>query len=640
MSVPYQITVGAGLTRPQGRRIEVADVGALAQALRDQPSVLEAWWAPHTWRKDIRDGDGWEGSCAVAVDVDRDDHAPLTSELAEELYALARAGSLPGSIYHRTPAGARLIFVFDETCTEPMTFERAAEGAAQAVVDQLAELDITGIKVDPKPHRDLARLYFTPNSIAKGVQRSAEVVVILAKPFSISTLIEFRHPDEPIPIRPNPSSSSVTRAMAYVAKMGGTAEGNRDNQGFRVAATLVNDFALAEDDAWLLLNTWNRTCSPPLEERDLRRLLRSAAKNGSHPPGQKLQEGAWSPRPSAQAAPPGSEPAPFSIPLIKAAEAVEKPVEWVIENFLAKGELTDLSGDPGVGKGGITASWAARVTSEDPEATVIFFATEDPLGRVKARLRAEGADLERVLLLDITRPDATVMLPAHTQAVEEMVRERKAALLILDPALEFMEAELDSHKQQDVARFMAPLLGIAQRTGAALLTVRHNNKNAGASALHRASGSIGFTGKVRIALLAAKDNETGKRALAVTKNNLGKDRHTVTYDIVSRDDASVVAWGEVLAVTADELVNQEPAKRRGRPPARLEAAVDVLHSILESRPMKVEDVIRCAKSEGVSRTTAYAAADALKVEKITLQMKAAWRLPGSGIPGRTQSDSD
>mgnify|MGYP000258194118 CR=1 FL=1 len=323
-----------------------------------------------------------------------------------------------------------------------------------------------------------------------------------------------------------------------------------------------------------------------------------------------------------------STPTSHRIPLIRARDTEDKPVEWLIPNFLAKGELTDLSGDPGVGKGGITASWAAAITRVDPLATVIFFATEDPLGRVKARLRAESADLDRVLFLDITKPGASPVLPADIADVEAVIREHHAALLILDPALEFMAGELDSHKQQDAAAFMRPLLGIAIRTGASILTVRHNNKNAGASALHRAAGSIAFTGCARIVLTAAKNEESGKRALSVTKNNASPDKHTVEYDIVSKDDASVVAWGEVLNISADELVNQEPGKKKRGPPAeKLEAACDLLRSILAGGQfMAVDDVVRCAKAEGISRSRIYLAASSIRVRRGTLNGRAAWAL--------------
>lgn len=643
----FQITVGAGLNRPQGRRVEVNDIEGLARALSEQPEAVEAWWAPHVWQGDARDSDAWEGSCAIALDMDREAHAPLSSEFAEQLDEAARGGSLPGSIFHRTPAGARVVFVLDMPCTDATAFGRAADGAAQVLQEQLRELSLDGIAVDPKPHRDLARLYFTPNSIAKGVKRSAAVHVMRRAPYTVAELAEWRSVEPPIPIqtavpRALPGGDAVERARRYLSRVPPAVEGEQgDNLTYRLAAVLVVDFCLAADDAFALLLEWNRTCAPPWSDKDLREKVERARKYGKKPPGTKLAAPPRASEPVPGSAPQAAaEPERRAIPLVRACDAVERPVEWVIENFLAKGELTDLSGDPGVGKGGITASWAAHITREDPNATVIFFATEDPLGRVKARLRAEGADLTRVLLLDITRTDSSVILPADTALVEELVIKHRAALLILDPALEFMEAELDSHKQQDVARFMGPLLAIAQRTGAALLTVRHLNKSGGSSALYRASGSIGFTGKVRIALLASKDGESGQRALAVTKNNLGKDKHTVAYDIVSKGDASVVAWGEVLATSADELVNQEPRKRSGPPPARLDAARDAVVGMLSNGPMQVDDVLRCAKAEGIGRTTVYEAARALRVEKVTVRMRSGWRLPSDGTPDGLSVNSE
>ena len=133
--------------------------------------------------------------------------------------------------------------------------------------------------------------------------------------------------------------------------------------------------------------------------------------------------------------------------------------------------------------------------------------------------------------------------------------------------------------------------------------------------------------------MAAKNNETGSRALAVTKNNLSGDKHTRAYDIVSKGDSSVVAWGEVLTTSADELANQEPPKKkRGPPPAKLDAAIDILRDILQKGPVRVDDVFRCAKSAGISRTMVYEARDALRVQKVTLEMRAAWRLHPTSTP--------
>jgi replicative DNA helicase len=45
-----------------------------------------------------------------------------------------------------------------------------------------------------------------------------------------------------------------------------------------------------------------------------------------------------------------------AIKLIRAIEVAEERVEWLIPNFIARSELTDLSGDPGVGKTGSATS--------------------------------------------------------------------------------------------------------------------------------------------------------------------------------------------------------------------------------------------------------------------------------------------
>jgi hypothetical protein len=656
------VTFGAGLTVAQGHRVEVEGVEGLARALESAPQGIEGWWSPHTWHDDTRDSDAWEGASAIGVDLDMAGHAPLPVDVAVQLEQLAAESAISGSIFHRTPAGARLIFVLATPCTDPALFAVLARGAARGVEDDLREHDLgrAGLAVDPRPHVDLARLFFNPNTTAKGSKRTARVVVMRTVPYPTANLRELAPPPED-PATPattarrlTPVTDPARRAAAYVKNIPPEPEGNRDNVGFRVAALLLNDFALPESEARPILEQWCAACSPPLTERDVARLLKSAGKNGTHQPGQKLQETRVTTPVGRAAAPPVMDPGPpkptpaadtpapeqsKGIPLVRACDAVERPVEWVVENFLARGELTDLSGDPGVGKGGITASWAAAVTKADPLATVVMLATEDPLGRVKARLRAEGADLERVWFLDIEKPNASPILPGDIAELEAVVTEKRATLLVLDPALEFMAGALDSHKQQDVSAFMRPLLSIAIRTRVAILTVRHNNKNAGASALHRAAGSIAFTGTARIALTAAKNAETGTRALATSKNNLSGDKHTVGYDIVSRGESSVVAWGEVLQTSADELVNQDP-KRRGPAPEKLEAACDLLRSILSNGSfMPVEDILRCAKSEGVSRSRIYLAKPLVGVKIGSVKGRAAWALLNPPNPELADSPS-
>ncbi|NLX22441.1 MAG: AAA family ATPase [Phycisphaerae bacterium] len=82
---------------------------------------------------------------------------------------------------------------------------------------------------------------------------------------------------------------AVKRAQAYVDRIAGQAEGERNTKGFEVAAVLVNDFRLSPETAWPMLREWNLRNRPPLAEKELRAVLASGSKYAKGQPGAKLQ---------------------------------------------------------------------------------------------------------------------------------------------------------------------------------------------------------------------------------------------------------------------------------------------------------------------------------------------------------------
>jgi len=58
-----------------------------------------------------------------------------------------------------------------------------------------------------------------------------------------------------------------------------------DATTFRVCCRLVRGFALDEDEALEVLAEWNRACSPPWPEDDLRRKVAGARRYGQEPVG-------------------------------------------------------------------------------------------------------------------------------------------------------------------------------------------------------------------------------------------------------------------------------------------------------------------------------------------------------------------
>jgi len=87
------------------------------------------------------------------------------------------------------------------------------------------------------------------------------------------------------------SSDTFERARRYLEKIPPAIEGQHgDDHTYRVAAVLVVDFNLSDDDAFTVLKEWNCICSPPWSDADLRRFIGNARKYGKHHPGAKASE--------------------------------------------------------------------------------------------------------------------------------------------------------------------------------------------------------------------------------------------------------------------------------------------------------------------------------------------------------------
>jgi hypothetical protein len=93
------------------------------------------------------------------------------------------------------------------------------------------------------------------------------------------------------PTRPLGASATPAfeRARKYAATIPGAIEGSGGSaHTFVVACKLVRGFALSVEDALHIMAEWNERCSPPWSERDLRRKVEEAAKNGRMSEGDML----------------------------------------------------------------------------------------------------------------------------------------------------------------------------------------------------------------------------------------------------------------------------------------------------------------------------------------------------------------
>jgi hypothetical protein len=311
--------------------------------------------------------------------------------------------------------------------------------------------------------------------------------------------------------------------------------------------------------------------------------------------------------------------------LVLVADVDREPVTWLWRNRIPRRKVVVLDGDPGTGKSTLTLTIAAKVTTGSPfpdgdrpeVGDVILLSAEDDIGdTIRPRLEAAGADLSRCWVLPDVQPelppDASPKakpqpprppeLPADLELLEKLVTSRAAALVVIDPLMSFLASQIDSHKDQDVRKVLAPLGYMAARTGAAVVIVRHMNKGQG-SALYRGSGSIGIVGAARAGLLVAPDpDDDSRRVMAASKSNLGPKVPSLAYRIVEDERYKVarVMWDGTSKHTASDLVRQRVDEEEA--PALAEAT-RVLKEILADGPLAAGNVKMQAKTAGVSERT-------------------------------------
>jgi hypothetical protein len=327
-----------------------------------------------------------------------------------------------------------------------------------------------------------------------------------------------------------------------------------------------------------------------------------------------------------------------------------KPVSWLWPGRVARGKLTIIAGNPGLGKSQITASIAALVTMggrfpvdrhQCKPAEVLFLSAEDdPADTLRPRLEAAGADLSRIHFVDgVTvgyagdgsRTDRAFSLQADVLALgSRLVELGNVAVVVIDPISAYLGA-VDSHKNADVRALLAPLSELAARHDAAIIGVSHMTKAAGTQALLRVTGSLAFVAAARAAYLVTVDPQDKTRRLFLPmKNNLGPDATGLAFRIEGATVASSaglletsrVLWdSEPVPMTADEAMQAESLPGIT---SALDTAIDWLRETLADGPVPAEEVFSLAKADGIAKKTLQRASKALKVKKVKAAMTAGW----------------
>lgn len=334
--------------------------------------------------------------------------------------------------------------------------------------------------------------------------------------------------------------------------------------------------------------------------------------------------------------------------IFRTADTIDtRPIDWFWEQRIPSGSIGLIMGMPNQGKSVLTMDIAARVTkgmpwpvgekTDMPCGSVAVLAVEDsPEQVIVPRLRAAGADLSKILIVDgVSRIDGDPDDQAKAIAVRdsfdiardidklkkvgEQVGDLK--LVIIDPMDSFIGGKVDIFRGNEARQALWPLKDWAEQSGVTVLICHHLNKSPSGNVLDRVSGARSFGALPRSVWMIAADEsytEGNRSILAPAKWNMSRRRPPATsYDIkpsLGDPDTPCVAWlADEIDMSAGELMARQASADNGDPSAVDEASAFLLE-VLSDGPRPTAEVRKLAREASVSWSTVKRAKTALGVK--------------------------
>lgn len=330
----------------------------------------------------------------------------------------------------------------------------------------------------------------------------------------------------------------------------------------------------------------------------------------------------------------------------------EENMDWIWYPYLARGEVSILEGDPGLGKSYLAQMVCGHIVDgkrlpsvkalKPVQGRVAYFDIENSSGTVtKKRLIANGVKnlkgyFQEEEPFSIDDEDAIV-------AIYAAIEKQKPAIVVFDTLNTYI-GKADTHKSSETQQAFKKFVEIARRHNCAVLVLRHLTKSTSEKALYRGQGSIAFTGLARVVMtvgMSPDDDDT--RVMAVTKINVTRPPKALTFtikalpDTLKDSDRSAFAWGEFVQLSADDILVHVVDKEKGD---KTEAVEKFLLDTLDDKPMETSALERAAEARGFKmRMVHQVAADIGIIKKkfgYGKKMRSMWTLPQNN--GRNKRD--
>lgn len=327
------------------------------------------------------------------------------------------------------------------------------------------------------------------------------------------------------------------------------------------------------------------------------------------------------------------------------SDVVMRNIKWIVPGMFAKGEVTIVEGDPGLGKSYFMQIVAGHICdgkaipTEKPyeplQGRVAYFDTENTADTVtKMRLIENGVET----LDNYFQGEEPFSIDDEEkwERVSEVLEDLRPTMIVFD-TINLYIGGADTYRASETQQALVHFKMLAARFDCCVVLLRHLTKNSKEKALYRGQGSIAFTGLSRIVLtVGLHPEDTDIRVVACTKNNISKRIRSFTFRIDALPDTSKnqnrskFSWGEFVDLTADDIVSVAPIKNKEG-----ESAVKWLKDQLEKKErIEQSKVEKMASARSYSADVIGRAADQLGVVRTARGEGHArqmfWSLPDGG----------
>lgn len=311
--------------------------------------------------------------------------------------------------------------------------------------------------------------------------------------------------------------------------------------------------------------------------------------------------------------------------LEKASNVIIKNPEWLIPEYIPRYGITTIAGEGGTGKTSVWCEIVASITSgrnsfllggqvpfTSPPEDVLVLSAEDSWSYVlRARLEANGADLDRISFLS-PEDERFVDLNFNGDLLKGIIEENRPSVIVFDPLQAFVPANLKMGDRNAMRKCFSPLIGYGEQYKVTSIIIAHANKQSGVWGRKRIADSSDIWDASRSVLMVGTTPDEGIRYISQEKSNYGKLSDTVLFSL----DECVPTF-KCYSTKRDREFIQAEARERNIRPVVEDAKDFIIDTLRERKQMEISELEGLAVANSISKNAMRDAKCVLKKEGVT-----------------------